>query len=79
MRILNIVEVTDGELDNIESFVVLEDNPEVTKPEIILLAEEVFKKKAIEHGCKDPEIWLKEKYWASNGYKVYLSYSDVNI
>lgn len=83
MRIINVVEIINGELYNIESFPIIDDN---FSDDQVRNAEDMFITKAKENGftydddLDEREYLLDEGYWSdNNGYEVMISWSDVNL
>lgn len=78
MKIINIVEIVNGVLDNIESFPIIEEQ---LSREIIDQAEDMFSEKAMQHGAKTKEIakFIEDgSFDNENGYEVLIHWSAIN-
>jgi hypothetical protein len=78
MRVINIIEIVDNNTQGIKSFGIFEEQ---LSQEIVERAEEIFKAKARENGCKldDEELdeVIGDGYWESGNYSVNLVWSDI--
>lgn len=86
MRIINVVEIVNGVLNNIESFVMTEKSEDDFTPKKMRIwsqAERLFKDLAIRNKCHVDELEdaVDNGGWDNkNGYEVLLVWSDnVNI
>jgi hypothetical protein len=76
MRVINVVVIKEGVIDNIDSFGVFEEQlvEDVVKP-----AEELFREKCLEWGAleDDLDFYLEEGYYAGGNFSVCISWSDI--
>jgi len=76
MRVINVVVIKEGVIDNIDSFGVFEEQlvEDVVKP-----AEALFKEKCLEWGADEDEMeyYLEEGYYAGGNFSICISWSDI--
>ena len=81
MRIINVIEIKFGVLENIISFPILEEQ---LSDEVVSNAEAEYLKRCREHGADeeefDDDFMLNEAYFDNGlGYEVMISWSEVVI
>ena len=78
MRVINIIEIVDNNVQGIESFGIVEEQ---LSSDIVREAEELFKAKARENGCflTDEELVevIEDGHWESGTYAVNLVWSEI--
>ena len=83
MRIVNVIDIHSGVIDEIESFIIFDETEQdpVAKQEIVDKAEKLFIEKAIKIGMssEDGESYLDDgNYDNMNGGEVLIVWSNVN-
>ncbi len=76
MRILNVIEIVDGSILSIDSFVI---NNDLEEQERVKKAETLFAKKAIENGVSESSVenCIEDGYFAQGDYLLSLTWSDL--
>ena len=76
MRIVNVVVIKEGVIDNMDSFGVFEEQ---LSQDIIDKAETLFTEKCIEWGAEetDMDIYLEEGYYAGGNFSICLTWTDI--
>ena len=76
MRIINVVIIKEGVIDNIDSFGVFEEQ---LSQEVVDVAEALYKEKCLEYGAQedDMDFYLEEGYYAGGNFSVCISWSDI--
>jgi len=78
MRVINVIEIVDNNIQGIQSIGIFEEQ---LSQEIVEQAEEIFKAKARENGCilNDEELdeVIGDGYWESGNYAVNLVWSNI--
>ncbi len=78
MRIINIIEIVDNNVQSIESFGIHEEQ---LSQDVVNEAEKLFKAKAKENGCilTDEELdeVIGDGYWECGNYAVNLVWSSI--
>lgn len=86
MRIISVIEITNGDFQKVESFPILEEQ---FSQDIIKNAEKLFSDLIEEYCSQDPdkkdeidylvEQAIENGYYDSLGYTIYLIWSNVNL
>ena len=79
MRIVNVIELQNGVVDNIESYVDIQPEEDTAKSDIVQQAEDKFIELAVKHGCYDTEEALDNGKWTDGKYEVIIIWSNVNV
>jgi hypothetical protein len=77
MRIINIIEIVDNNVQGIESFGVVEEQ---LKEDVVAQAEYAFKLKAIENGIMDDDLEsaIENGVYENGTYTLNLVWSDID-
>lgn len=78
MRIVNVVELVGGVLSSIESFPISDQDDQISRPEQLVKAEELFMNKVGE-SVDNPADFLEDGHYDSDGYEVLITWSNVNV
>jgi len=76
MRVINVVVIKEGVIDNMDSFGVFEEQ---LVQDVVDKAEALFTEKCIEYGAEesDMDIYLEEGYYAGGNFSVCLTWSEI--
>ena len=76
MRIINVVVIKEGVIDNIDSFGVFEEQ---LSQEVVDKAEALYKEKCLEWGAieDDMDFYLEEGCYTGGNFSVCISWSDI--
>lgn len=76
MRIINVVVIKDGVIDNIDSFGVFEEQ---LSQEVVERAEALYKEKCLEYCALEDELefYIEEGYYAGGNFSICISWSDI--
>jgi len=76
MRVINVVVIKEGVIDNIDSFGVFEEQlvEDVVKP-----AEELFKDKCREWGAQEDDLddYIEDGFYEGGNFSICISWSEI--
>jgi len=76
MRVINVIEIKDGVVDEITSFGIFEEQ---LSQEVVKYAEDLFIAKLEEYGVEDAHMdgYIDDGYFAGGNFSVCLTWSEV--